>query len=127
MTADYQYTSLSELPDDTIRLLELHPGLPNEKIKCGLITAQLTLRPTFAALSYVWGSDPASEEIELNEKRFWIRKNLWQCLIRLRELQSTLILWIDAISVNQEDIVERNQQVQSMNHIFGTAKPVLRG
>jgi hypothetical protein len=124
MISDFRYTPLSDLPDDTVRLLELCPGQPDDRIRCNLSTAQLRLRPRFAALSYVWGSEPASQEIELNGKRFHVRENLWQCLLRLRQPTTPLILWIDAICVNQDDIEERNMQVQFMNHIFGTAKPV---
>jgi hypothetical protein len=124
MGSEYRYIPLSNLPDDTIRLLQLHRGHTHEKIKCNLSTAKLTLRPAFAAVSYVWGTEPASEEIELDGKPFYVRKNLWQCLVRLREPNRPLTLWIDAICVNQRDIDERNQQVRFMNHIFGTAKPV---
>lgn len=124
MSSLYEYLPLKDLPDDTIRLLHIRPGAPCERIACFLSTAQLSLQSKFAALSYEWGSEPASKEIELNEKQVWIRKNLWQCLIRLRDLEEPLVIWIDAICVNQNDIPERNQQVKFMNHIFKTARPV---
>ncbi|RMZ85498.1 hypothetical protein DV736_g6580, partial [Chaetothyriales sp. CBS 134916] len=45
-------------------------------------------------------------------------------LADLRHEQETRVLWIDAISVNQEDIEERNAQVQLMRNVYFRASRV---
>ena len=55
-----------------------------------------------------------------------VTRNLEQALRRLRPRGDTSrILWIDAISINQDDIEERSTQVQSMRDIFQLADRVL--
>jgi hypothetical protein len=66
-------------------------------------------------------------EIHVNGRPFWIRQNLFSFL------QSLLILypdgykslWIDALSIDQQNDKERNHQVQQMKHIYRTAYPTL--
>ena len=45
-------------------------------------------------------------------------QNLYQALKHLRSEFRSRIFWIDAICVNQEDLVERSKQVQRMSDIY---------
>jgi hypothetical protein len=123
--SSYQYTSLEDLPSDTIRLLTLSPGNSEESIVCNLANASLSDEPEFAALSYEWGPIDHRHEITLGGKRFGIRENLQQCLLHLRHPRLSICLWIDAICVNQEDLVERGQQVALMSGIYSNAMLVV--
>jgi hypothetical protein len=76
-------------------------------------------------LSYVWGDLPPTEEIELDGKRFHIRKNLGELLNRVRRPKSLIRVWVDAVCVDQDNIPERNSQVGLMSQIFGAATLVV--
>jgi hypothetical protein len=60
----------------------------------------------------------------INGQDFKIRENLWQALVHLQLEDKGLLIWIDAICINQEDIYERNEQVRMMRTIFETAEEV---
>ena len=123
--SSYQYTSLKDLPGDTIRLLTLSPGNGKEVIVCDLTNTSLSDEVEFAALSYEWGPIDRGYEILLGGKKFRVRKNLKQCLLHLRHRQLSICFWIDAICVNQADLAERGQQVALMGAIYGNAMLVV--
>lgn len=95
-----------------IRLLSIEPSTNQDAaLRCQLMTTNLGTHPEYEALSYVWGEpfDPAS--ITLNGVDFAITKNLSLALHRLRLPDKERRLWVDAICINQNFMLERNQQV----------------
>ena len=111
----------------SIRVLRVLP----ERSEQGYI--QCTMRHTdiedqYECLSYVWG-DPSSEHhrILVNGHVFWVRDNLWKFLSvavstpRYRSFN----LWVDAICIDQNNVLERNHQVRYMGTIFKSAVGVL--
>lgn len=115
-----------------IRLVTLLPGPKGSSICCGLRVVtlrnsdiELQFRVDYAALSYEWG-DPGgpSKEIMLKGHPFTVRENLWLALEALRSETEILMLWIDAICINQDDTAERNHQVSMMNIIYTEARRV---
>ncbi|KAF2795874.1 hypothetical protein K505DRAFT_223519, partial [Melanomma pulvis-pyrius CBS 109.77] len=63
--------------------------------------------------------------ISINGNGFTAPENLYQALQRLRALdQVQPWLWIDAISINQSDDVERGWQVDLMRDIYSRAEIV---
>ncbi|KZL63695.1 ankyrin and het domain protein [Colletotrichum incanum] len=50
-----------------------------------------------------------------------IGPNLHSALLHLRQPACEIILWADALCINQEDILERNQQVRMMGDIYAAA------
>ncbi|KAE9367969.1 HET-domain-containing protein [Stipitochalara longipes BDJ] len=94
---------------------------PGEAIRCNLITESLDSEPKYEALSYTWG-DPVNEaEISVNSITLPVRKNLWEALHHLRG-DTPRTLWIDAVCINQQNISERNEQVQMMRQIYERAQ-----
>jgi hypothetical protein len=77
----------------------------------------------YEALSYEWG-DPAQRrhDIYINEEQVSIRENLWLALRRVT--QPNVFLWVDALCINQDDVVERAQQLAVMGDIFAGAERV---
>lgn len=71
------------------------------------------------------GAEEASCEILLNDQIFKIRDNLHQFLRRLRFTNLSLLLWVDAICIDQSDIEERTSQVALMRCIYANAQEVL--
>jgi hypothetical protein len=110
-----------------IRVLKLAPGKFDDTIVMHLLTRSLSdiSQAPYEALSYVWGTEITSQKAYLNGTPITITSNL-DCA--LRHLRLNLVprnLWIDAISMNQEDIQERNHQVQLMSSIYSTAQSVI--
>ena len=54
-----------------------------------------------------------------------ISQNLEGVLRALREEHKERILWVDALCINQKDLIERNEQVPKMNRIYSQASCVL--
>jgi hypothetical protein len=112
-----------DIKRNQIRLLELHPGLPDTPIRCSLKTVTLSELPRYDALSYEWG-EPATEQIMLDGMPIEVRENLFAALWHLRSESKTMVLWIDAVCINQEDVVERGAQVSMMGEIYSHAVQV---
>jgi hypothetical protein len=66
-----------------------------------------------------------TETIYIDEHEVSIGRNLYSALLYLRQPQKERVLWIDAICINQEDIQERNSQVQMMKRIYMAATRVI--
>lgn len=67
----------------------------------------------YNALYYQWGTEDATEYILLDGCRFPVRPNLWSALWHIRCEDQTLVLWCDAICIDQENLGERNHQVST--------------
>ncbi|RSL86871.1 hypothetical protein CEP52_015684 [Fusarium oligoseptatum] len=60
----------------------------------------------------------------VNGKRFHLRPNLFSAFQAMRNANTPRTIWVDAICINQDDISERNNQVQQMNDIYSKAEVV---
>ncbi|KAF9773898.1 hypothetical protein IL306_008196 [Fusarium sp. DS 682] len=118
------YKSLSQHRDCT-RLLRIEAAQDGDPIICSLSEVAFCDRPKFDALSYMWGDGQAGQNITLNGVGFSVRQNLWDALHYLRKHAAGTDYWIDAICINQNDILERNRQVRMMHHIYFRAQTVV--
>jgi hypothetical protein len=109
-----------DIKRNQIRILELHPGLADTPLQCSLKTVSLSELPLYDALSYEWGQ-LVTEQIMLDGMPIEIRQNLFAALWHLRSEFETKVLWIDALCINQEDVVERGAQVSMMGEIYSHA------
>lgn len=106
-----------------IRFLKVSPQLDLGRISCTLRSA--SLEEPYNCLSYCWGSpDEEEHEILINGATFKVRPNLLSFLERARGLCPDEETWIDAISIDQQDVTEKNHQVQQMARIYRGAKTV---
>ncbi|KAK3653261.1 hypothetical protein LTR56_004797 [Elasticomyces elasticus] len=109
-------------PSKQIRLLKLEPVRSKaDEISVLLSTWDLDRAPAYVAISYTWGSDKSTHRICVNDGRFYVWKN---CSIALQECQRNAVtsyIWIDALCINQADLVEKSHQVAMMGTIFGQA------
>lgn len=101
-----------------IRLVVLHPAKWNSPIKCHLIIKCLDEDPDYQALSYVWGDPKALRPISLQGRIVQISRNLESSLRHLRYEDMERTLWIDALSINQDDLNEKTVQVRQMHLIY---------
>jgi hypothetical protein len=79
----------------------------------------------FSALSYRWGDGTKPQKITLDDKPVDVGQNLFDFLLHARESGWTRHIWIDALSINQDDLSEKNEQVAKMGEIYSLASSVL--
>lgn len=127
----YQKFPISNIPN-SIRLIILQPGIEGSSIRCDILPISLDSHPVYEALSYTWDLDvppnpsqPSTYSITISEHPLSVAPNLYFALRRLRHRTETRTLWIDAICINQEDYVEKSQQVQIMSVIYSEASRVI--
>ncbi|KAI6085936.1 heterokaryon incompatibility protein-domain-containing protein [Hypoxylon rubiginosum] len=88
-------------------------------------------KPQFEALSYVWGSKEDPDLLELRQDRsetgvsVSITRNLGTALRHLRNPNSSRVLWVDAVCIDQTCIPEINAQVPRMSLIYKLAGRVI--
>ncbi|KAL9619609.1 MAG: hypothetical protein Q9160_005796 [Pyrenula sp. 1 TL-2023] len=102
------------------------PGI-QALLELSIQTFDLIDAPKYAALSYVWGNPNInSQQILLNSHRVRIGQNLHAALDQMKKPDlGSMFLWVDAICINQNDIIERGQQVAMMGKIYGNAARVI--
>ncbi|KAK1756469.1 heterokaryon incompatibility protein-domain-containing protein [Echria macrotheca] len=117
------------LPDgNSIRLLALEPIVSGEdsRLQARLIATTLDGGLPYEALSYTWGKPEFDHEIHLPEGILKITQNLACALRELRDSdgQTRMLLWVDAVCINQGDNEEKSWQVGLMGRIYETASSV---
>jgi hypothetical protein len=139
------YGSLPINPGEAeIRLITIHPcedvsygaallgnlaeraeGFPHTTpLKCSIDIVSLNDCPLYTALSYTWGPDSDLRIVRINNQDVTVRPNLEAALRHIQEDKRPVTLWIDAVCINQNDEVEKSQQVQMMRTIYEKALSV---
>jgi hypothetical protein len=109
-----------------IRLITLHASPDfDSPIECSLGHVNLDERPEYQALSYVWGDPNVCKAIFIDGTTLPATTNLVAALRQIRDATKPLVLWADAICINQNDMNERNHQVKLMAPIYKSASRVL--
>ncbi|KAK3695805.1 heterokaryon incompatibility protein-domain-containing protein [Podospora appendiculata] len=93
---------------DWIRLLWLDKGSDDDPVHATLQASQLANEPKFKAVSYAW-ADAAGDS---SRKRAHLPRG-------------DVVLWVDAVCIDQRNIRERNHQVSLMAAIYAAASEVL--
>lgn len=75
----------------------------------------------------MWGDEPASKEIVLNGQTFLVRENLGNFLDRAKDADPPHRgpLWIDALCIDQDNVLERGHQVGLMGDIYTNTQLVI--
>jgi len=122
ITGDFVHTPLQR-PKSEIRLSHLNPSdARDDEIECTISTHDLSNAPPFAAISYTWGNMASMRDIRLDDKQLSIGENSWLVLWQARLHQIPLPVWIDVLSINQNDDDEKSSQVGIMASIYIAAK-----
>lgn len=110
-----------------VRLMTLLPGTFDQKIEAKLNTTLLIPGhiPKYEALSYCWGPSTDPQTIAVNGRSLNVTQSLATALPYLRLQDKARVLWIDAICVNQSDLLERSLQVPRMADVYGYAHRVI--
>lgn len=112
---------------DSIRLIELLPGLERTPLACNLVDVRKSHNPDYQALSYAWGEPVFSHTIReaASSSVLHITVNLFHALQALRDEHNPRILWADSLSINQLDLQEKGHQVALMGPIYRDAQRVV--
>jgi hypothetical protein len=126
----------------SIRLIKLiprpEPRHMGGKLRCGMEEFLLQEKPTYVALSYTWGASSWDARnrgmtsrktipILCNGSQVVVTQNLHDCLERFEDDNEFhgQWLWVDALSINQEDESEKSSQIQHMGRIYREAQRVV--
>jgi hypothetical protein len=149
----FKYSPLPSHISNPIRLLILLPQASGTGIRCLLTVVSLDSSPKYEALSYVWGTASDRRDIEINGKILSVTSNLATALLYLRlepkgdmygdssidsnrilnsvalrrnePLGRAIVLWVDALCIDQANNAEKNDQIKRMDVIFKKAERVI--
>ena len=124
------YENASLRTRNAFRLIELSPGSQDDPdIHLIIRSTNLTAASkTFQAVSYTWGAEIPSKSIFCglgDDQRLDVSLNCYTALRHLRDPDETMTLWIDAICIDQSNVLERNMQVRIMGEIYSAARRVI--
>ncbi|PVH73309.1 hypothetical protein DL98DRAFT_501354, partial [Cadophora sp. DSE1049] len=118
-------TTLSAEEFRLARFDALEDGLgPEYPIHIALEVFRLDDCPEYETVSYTWGGedDDSRPCRPLFIGPYWDvllqTRNCWDMLCYLRPRQGIRMVWIDAVCINQSDLVERALQVTSMRSVY---------
>ncbi|KAJ3575796.1 hypothetical protein NPX13_g3907 [Xylaria arbuscula] len=130
--AQHQYRPLRK--DESIRVLTLDPGKHGDTLTGALEHVSVDNPGRYEALSYVWadsGPPDTAYDILIRDddgvkQRLALRGgSIFAALNQLRLSDRPRRIWADQCCINQDDLVERSQQLQFMNKIYRDATQVL--
>ena len=109
-----------------MKLLKLFPGQHNDTLGGQLITRD---NKNHEALSYYWAPKiPSPPEIRILAQHEWtslpITRNLESALRHLRYEKKERKLWVDALCIDQENEVEKSEQIPIMGRTYSQATNV---
>jgi hypothetical protein len=110
-----------------IRLLKIDWNAQEDKLRLETYPVKLSDQPNYDTISYVWGTAPASVEVDCNGGRLSISPTAYEMLLHLRLYRPDVSrpLWIDAICIHQNDLEEKETQVRLMPRIYVSATQVV--
>ncbi|KAJ5065955.1 heterokaryon incompatibility protein-domain-containing protein [Bipolaris maydis] len=111
------YSSL-DIEAAQFRTFALLPGYELDPICCTFSTHSLHENPAYETISYAWGDARDTEGIFVDKAKLEIPRSLATCLRHLRNASDAMILWADAICIDQKNNQEKAQQVKMMGDIF---------
>jgi hypothetical protein len=87
-------------------------------VECSIQIVSLDDKPKYNCLSYFWGDETNTAPVMVDGYFMDVTVSLEGALRQLRSETDHLILWADAICINQKDRAERSSQVQFMQRIY---------
>ena len=124
MSEGFRYEDLKE---GEFRLLAVKSigGL----LACTLNHASVEDAPPYDALSYVWGTQSETSAVLCNGAEFSLTPSLFEALGQICRYQSQInssrMIWVDAVCIDQRNDREKGSQVRLMEKIYRSAQTVL--
>ena len=114
----YTYRALDS---QNIRLLYLLPRETGDQLQGVINQVPFASAGNYRALSYVWNTDQRTQELMTPDGVIPITFSLKKALQGLRRNDKAIMLWVDAICINQKNNREKALQVRLLPKIFQTA------
>lgn len=121
-------SSSPELKPGEIRLVELRAGDTHASVEICRHIVPFNNKVKYDALSHVVGQPNSSASV--NERlgsrlsKLPVSQDLESALRQLRYPDQDRMMWIDALSINQDNVDEKSREIQRMGQIFERAQNV---
>jgi hypothetical protein len=116
----YQYQPLKDME---FRLVKVLPERMSE-LKCEILHASFDELPYYTAMSYAWGDGIDTKSLVLEGANIPVAVSLYDALAAVRQKKKEVLVWIDALCIDQQNKDERAAQVRLMGHIYSQAVSV---
>jgi hypothetical protein len=94
-------------------------------IKCNIFHASQDDPPSYIAISYTWGDVGDKRDIVVDGHTVSITASLHGAFDAVRQKKEAVLVWADALCINQEDDAEKSLQVPLMATIYKAATSVV--
>ncbi|CAO2651232.1 Nn.00g095290.m01.CDS01 [Neocucurbitaria sp. VM-36] len=118
---NYLYRRLEQKLD--FRLVRVLPQRTS-KLKCEILHASLERPPEYVAISYTWGDGVDMKGLILGGATISVSASLHGALKAVRDKDHEVLVWIDGLSIDQQNKEERASQVRLMGYIYSRAQYV---
>jgi hypothetical protein len=111
-----------------IRLLRIRQGTFSKQLKCKFSHVSLDAKTPlkYLAISYTWGDPTPKHEILCDDGQVMLLTETLHSLLHHPYLmKSDLPVWIDALCIDQDNLIEKSQQVGMMRSIYENAIRVI--
>ncbi|KAH7081937.1 heterokaryon incompatibility protein-domain-containing protein [Paraphoma chrysanthemicola] len=109
----------------SIRILDLDEpsGKRQQSLKGTIRVVSLIDRPSYTALSYVWGGFDKEQRYTIGhgDSTIDITPNCFYALQDIRRHFGRVSIWVDSICIDQSNDLDRNHQVKLMEQIYSQA------
>ncbi|KMU77002.1 hypothetical protein CISG_06237 [Coccidioides immitis RMSCC 3703] len=119
----YRYQPLCTSKSE-IRLLRLLDGDPGAPLRGEIFHVPMNDCGPFTALSYTWVTSLKPYILHTSDGKVPLTASLYFALHRIRKSKAPVILWADAICINQDNSKEKEHQITMMQRIFMSATGV---
>lgn len=123
----YNYARLEKGDFRLVKILATR----NFQMECEILHAYLREAPDYMAMSYAWGDPADSAQIKIRDDTHHpifvevpIPKSLYLAMRALRKKNEEVLVWADALSIDQQNREEKNQQLPLMTDIYKNARSV---
>lgn len=101
-------------------------SVEHESVNYSIVHTTLSSAPEFEAVSYVWRDPERCHNLELvNGAVLQLTRSVAKALPHLTKACDTGYLWIDQITIDQANVIERGHQVGIMGKIYSQSKRVV--
>lgn len=122
----YRYTPLESEELRLVRILAARTS----QVKCEILHRPFGNLPDYTAISYAWGDPSDVTKIKIRDEHYPvfvevpISRSLYHALEALRRKGENVLVWADALSIDQQNRDEKNQQLSLMADIYKKAQYV---
>lgn len=122
----YRYTPLEAEEFRLVRVLAAR----SSQVKCEILHRPFGNPPDYIAISYAWGDPSDTTKIKIRDEHYavfvevHISKSLYYALEAVRRKGEDVLVWADALSIDQQNRNEKNEQLSLMAGIYKKAQYV---